>query len=54
MKIVQLISENKKTRRKTGADGKPLSGLYSSKAGFYEAIVEENGKLKTKHLVKQQ
>ena len=45
MNIVKIISEHKKTKRNL-----KQQGMFHSKIGWVEAIVEENGKLVTRHL----
>lgn len=45
MKIIKIISENKKTK-------KNAIGGYKAKIGYAEAIVEENEKLVTRHGVR--
>ena len=51
MKIIKIISANKKTKRRYHQGAIAPDG-YKSKIGYAEAIVEEDGKLKTKHMVK--
>lgn len=51
MKIVQIISENKKNKRVI-QNRQQVGKLYKAKKGYAEAIVEENGILKTRHMVK--
>lgn len=46
MKIVTVISENKK-RKRSSYD----STSFKSMRGHCEAIVEENGRLRTKHMI---
>jgi hypothetical protein len=45
MKKIQLISEHKRTKRNPNQQG-----LYHSKVGWAEYIVEENGNKVTRHL----
>lgn len=45
MKIIQVISEHKKNRR-----NQVDKDLWHSRLGWGECIVEENGKLVTRHL----
>lgn len=51
MKIVQIISENKKNKRII-QNRQHVGNLYKARKGYAEAIVEINGKLVTKHMVK--
>lgn len=51
MKIVQIISANNKTKRVI-QNRQAVGNLYKAKIGYAEAIVEENGVLKTRHMVK--
>lgn len=51
MKIVQIISANNKTKRVI-QNRQAVGNLYKAKRGYAEAIVEENGVLKTRHMVK--
>lgn len=51
MKIVQIISANNKNKRVI-QNRQAVGNLYKAKRGYAEAIVEENGVLKTRHMVK--
>jgi hypothetical protein len=50
MKIVRIISENKKTKRRV-VGTQYQQQLYQSKIGYAEAIVLVKGKLKTAHMI---
>lgn len=48
--IVQIVSENKTTRKQEKV-GEHQRQLFKAKIGYAEAIVEENGKRVTRHMV---
>lgn len=50
MKVIKVISENKKTKRRYPNGSKTADG-FQAKIGYAEVIVEENGKLRTRHMV---
>ena len=52
MKAYKVISEHKNNRKRMSESGQWDKPLYSSKVGFVQAIVQENGQLVTKHLPK--
>jgi hypothetical protein len=59
MKIIKVISENKKTRKVMIPDerswGKRMTWqepMYKAKIGYAMCIVEEDGVQKTRHMVK--
>lgn len=50
MKIIKIISANKKNKHST-CNGKIIDKQYKSKIGHAMCIVEENGEIKTRHMV---
>lgn len=52
MKVIKIISENKSTHKRTIQKGDAPDWNFRTKIGYCEAIVEIDGKLVTRHMVK--
>lgn len=52
MEILQVISKNKRNKRKMDSTGKPYGSLFQAKKGYAMCVVKEKGQILTRHMVK--